>query len=287
MTQIPELIASKNGALIRQNLAEVEARMLQEPQVECQVFHHFGPGVYIREVHIPAGTFSVGHHQKFDHMNVMLKGRVTMLNDDGTTSELQAPFVYVSKPGRKIGYIHEDMVWQNIYATPETDIETLEAHFIDKSEQWQENADMHMAVQRLQREPDREDYRAMLIETGFTEEIARHQSEAQHDRIDVLIPKVKLAESPIEGKGLFATANIAAGEFIAMARIGNNRTQAGRYTNHAQHPNARMISIESGDIALIALVDIAGCHGGQDGEEITVDYRVALHVAQEMNLCLR
>ena len=36
--------------------------------------------------------------------------------------------------------------------------------------------------------------------------------------------------------------------------------------------------MESGDIYLVALRDIAGCKGGNLGEEITVDYRQALTV---------
>jgi hypothetical protein len=37
---------------------------------------------------------------------------------------------------------------------------------------------------------------------------------------------------------------------------------------------------ESGDIDLVALTDIQGCRGGQDGEEITVDYRRTLEYAR-------
>lgn len=258
-------------------LQVVEKTMLDMPQVDCPVIHRFGPGVYIREVMIPAGTFAIGHHQNFEHMNVMLKGRVTVLNDDGSTAELAAPMMFVGKPGRKIGYIHEDVVWLNVYATTETDVETLENTFITKSDAWLENsASKSMAL--LKNTVDADDYRKVLAEFGFTEEQARAQAENQADMIDLPFGnyKIKVAQSAIEGKGLFATADIAPGEIIAPARIGGMRTIAGRYTNHSVTPNARMVMLDNGDINLVATAPIAGCKGGQDGNEITINYREAL-----------
>jgi hypothetical protein len=121
-------------AAIAANPEMLTREMLKHDQADCPVVHHFGPGVYMREVKIPAGALAVGHHQNFDHMNVLLKGRLTVVNDDGSTSELAAPMMFVGRPGRKIGYIHEDVVWLNIYATDETDIEKLEATLVTKSQ---------------------------------------------------------------------------------------------------------------------------------------------------------
>ena len=105
------------------DISELESKMLEVEQVECPVIHRFGPGMYIREVRISAGTLAVGHEQLFDHMNLFLQGNVIMLNEDGTTSDLKAPMIFTGQPGRKVGYIVEDMVWLNIYATEETDID--------------------------------------------------------------------------------------------------------------------------------------------------------------------
>jgi hypothetical protein len=35
---------------------DVERKMLLLPQADCPLHHHFGPGLYVREVHIPAGA---------------------------------------------------------------------------------------------------------------------------------------------------------------------------------------------------------------------------------------
>jgi len=58
--------------------------MLKVKQAECPVVHRFGPGIYIREVTIPYGTFSIGHYQTIEHLNIMLEGKVIMVNEDGS-----------------------------------------------------------------------------------------------------------------------------------------------------------------------------------------------------------
>ena len=265
---------------------EVERKMLLLPQADCPLHHHFGPGIYVREVHIPAGAIAIGHHQKTVHMNVMIKGRVLMLNEDGSSRELVAPMTFVGQPGRKVGYILEDVVWQNIYPTDETDVEKLEATYLDKSDSWLEHKATRDAIKALSHETDLDDYRLALEEEGFTEEIARSQSENEDDQIPMPYgwSKVSVRDSLIEGKGLFANHTISAGEIIAPGRIDGKRTPAGRYTNHAKDPNAEMVKLLNGDINLVAITDIYGCKGGSIGDEITIDYRQALALSKPLEV---
>jgi SET domain len=248
----------------------LERWMLTQPQAPCHVRHRFAPGLYIREVTIPADTFAVGHFQKTDHMNVMLSGRVTVMREGGGTETLVAPQSFVAPPGRKVGYVHEDMVWLNIYATDETDVETLEALFLDKS-------DTYLESQKPLALLADGDYGRMLEDLGVTAEQVRAQSENTSDQIP--FPqgdyKVKVGRSRIEGQGLIATADIKHGEIICPGRIDGMRTPAGRYINHAKEPNAKMYG-HARAIYVVALRDIEGCRGGQDGEEITVNYRQAV-----------
>ena len=74
-----------------------------------------------------------------------------------------------------------------------------------------------------------------------------------------------------------ACADIQKGETICCVRRDGKRTPAGRFTNHSGKPNAKMFQDDLG-IHLRALRDISGSRGGQDGEEITVDYRQAFAV---------
>jgi hypothetical protein len=257
-------------------LDKPEQTLLQFPQVKCSVVHHFGPGVCIREVFMPAGTLAIGHKQKFDHLNIMLRGAVMIVKDDGGTQVLTAPMIFTGKAGRKIGYILEDMVWQNVYATELTDPDAVEAFFVEKSEDWLQDQQAKLAVEKLNRVEDREDYFKLLDECGIPHELAKQQSENEYDQKWVDSQITRVAESPIEGKGLFLTSPLKSGDIICAARIDGYRTQGGRFTNHSKTPNAEMVKLPNGDIDLVALVDIEGCKGGDMGTEITIDYRQAL-----------
>jgi hypothetical protein len=261
------------------NVEEAEKAMLQLPQVDCPVVHHFGPNLCIREVFMPKGTMAVGHKQKFKHMNVLLKGKVMMLNEDGSTKVLEAPFIFEGQAGRKIGYVLEDMVWQNIYSTDLQDSNDVEEFFIEKSENWQNDQNIKLSIQKVTKEADRNDYQKLLKECGISHEIAKEQSENEEDQISVFSNIVRVADSAIEGKGLFLTSPIKKGDVICQARIQGKRTQAGRFTNHSVFPNAKMVLLPNGDIDLVAIRDIDGCKGGSLGEEITIDYRQALSLS--------
>jgi hypothetical protein len=247
-------------------------------QVSCPVVHRFGPGIYIREVTIPAGSVAVGHHQKLEHNNIFLKGKVTMLNADGSTTNISAPMIFTSKPGRKIGYVHEDVVWLNVYATEEKDIEKLEEQFLEKEPSFIEAQNIKACSLLLETSVNHNDYDLVLKEFGFTHDQVRDIVENTMDLIDLPSGgyKIKVGRSSIDGKGLIATADIHPGEIIAPARISGKRTIAGRYTNHSVYPNAKMFESKNGNIDLVAISKISGCMGGFDGEEITINNRDSL-----------
>jgi len=275
-----DLVQIGNTALkVFTNVEEAEKAMLQLPQVDCPLVHHFGPNLCIREVFMPKGTMAVGHKQKFKHMNVLLKGKVMMLNEDNSTKILEAPFIFEGEPGRKIGYVLEDMVWQNIYATDLKDSNEVEEFFVEKSENWQNDHNVKLSIEKVAKEADRNDYQKLLKECGISHEIAKEQSENEEDQISVFSNIVRVADSAIEGKGLFLTSPIKEGDVICQARIQGKRTQAGRFTNHSVFPNAKMVLLPNGDIDLVAIRDIDGCKGGSLGEEITIDYRQALSLS--------
>lgn len=118
------------------NVERVIEISLQHPQVDPHLVHHFGPGVCIREIQLPAGVFAVGHYHTKPTVNLFLKGKVLVLKEDNTTQLLEAPMIFTSYPGRKIGFIVEDMVWQEIWPSDETDIEKLEADFLNKEQSY-------------------------------------------------------------------------------------------------------------------------------------------------------
>ena len=127
------VVALKDNSLLEQRVNNLYEAAAAQPQIQCEEKHHFGPNIYIKEVTMPAGTLIIGKHHRMDHLCNMVSGRMRILQEDGTTKELVAPITFMAKPGRKVAYIIETVVFQNIYSTPETDIEKLENMCVDNS----------------------------------------------------------------------------------------------------------------------------------------------------------
>ena len=109
----------------RSKVDRLEASMLNVPQTDCPVRHHFAPGMYGREITIPKGTVLVGAVHKRDSLVVLSAGRLQLVTDDGTV-EIAAPHTRVCKAGAKNAALAlEDSVWTNFFATDETDTDKL------------------------------------------------------------------------------------------------------------------------------------------------------------------
>ena len=124
-------ISPKVDAFLTQkveNLLDVSRKM---PQIKCEEKHHFGPNIYIKEVTMPAGSVIIGKSHKIEHVCNMMSGRMIVVQEDRSKVELVAPMTFIGKPGRKVAYILETVVFQNIYATDETDIVKLEHMFVE------------------------------------------------------------------------------------------------------------------------------------------------------------
>jgi hypothetical protein len=119
---------------ISQKVENLLAQVEQMPQVDCQTKHYFGPSIYIREVTMPAGSVVIGKPHRKEHMCVMLQGRMIVMDAEGNQRELVAPMTFVGGPGRKVAYILETTVFQNILATDETDIDVLENMLVDNTQ---------------------------------------------------------------------------------------------------------------------------------------------------------
>lgn len=240
-------------------------KLLELPQPKANVRHIFGDHVYMRELVVAAGILLVGREHRGEHGCLLVRGRLVFFNEDGTQTEMAAPAEFTAGAGRKVARVEEDTTFVNTWATDETDIETLERLIF---------ADELPPDTRPMIEPDG-DFEALVKAEGATPEAVRRASE----RTDDCCPfpfgayKVKVGRSLIEGRGLIATADIDAGEYIAPGTWGNKRTPAGRYTNHAKAPNAAFHYDGAGTAWLVALKPIAGSVGAQDGEEVTIDYR--------------
>lgn len=272
-----------NDLALLKDVDKAEAALMQLPQAQAPVEHSFGPGLYIRTVFLPAGTIAIGHEQLFPHMNVMLTGRVQMIDCKGNLVEVVAPCSFIGAPGRKVGRILEDTIWQNIYATTETDVDKLEAHFIKKSDQFLQVQHNQLAIDHDKFQYCRDDYAKLLEQLNTTEQQVQQIVQNTDDQLeDTGYKTYRLCPSPIHGTGVFVEQPADPGFVIGIAKFGEKRMPLGRYTNHSPTPNAEMRQSVDGNIYLVATKYITGRQGGFQGDEVVIDYRKALELTQRI-----
>ncbi len=139
-------------AILNTQIEELEGILLNGPTIEPKIDHTFSPGVYMRTMEMPAGSIIIGHMHKTDHINILLKGKISVVID-GELRNLSAPYIVVSSAGtRKVAYVHEDVVWANVHATSETDIVKLEEQLIQKSETFKRHEIEALASKQLTNE---------------------------------------------------------------------------------------------------------------------------------------
>jgi hypothetical protein len=89
---------------------------------EVPTFHRFTPGMYIREVHVPAGTIFTSVTHKTQHPFVLSKGVCDICNEVGDVERYHAPYTGITEPGtRRVFLVHEDMVLTTFHVTEITD----------------------------------------------------------------------------------------------------------------------------------------------------------------------
>jgi len=111
---------------------ELEAAVASMPPREFDTFHHFSPGLYGREIRIPAGSMLTGRTHSGKCLNIVC-GDISVANEeDGSVRRIVGHEVFESQPGtRRLGMTHAPTIWTCIHANPtnETDPEKLMAMF--------------------------------------------------------------------------------------------------------------------------------------------------------------
>lgn len=287
---------------VRVKIEALEAEWKKLPQVDIPVIHRYSGGIYAREIIIPADTFITGRVYKDDHFDVMVYGDVTVTSDDGRKRLTGFNISNGNQGKKRAGYTHAETKWITFCSSEEMDeddyldhltvekfselsegvglideseiVKTFRAQVSYKSTDYAAYKSGYLAAigKQCREDIDRLDYKATLEEYGFTEEVARAQSEDESNQVSTDENyKVSVMPSMIEGDGLFSQSTFTEGETIMPARINGKRTEAGRYTNHSLYPNAVMVMVGN-DIDLVAKETI------DSGDEITTDYRDSLNL---------
>ena len=120
---------------VRAKVQLLAAEMQKHPQIEIPVFHHFLPGLYIREIHVPKDALTVGKIHKYPCLNFLSKGERTTLID-GHMVRIKAPHVHWTPGGhQRFSYTHEDSVWITTHWSDERDIDRLEHDLVANTEE--------------------------------------------------------------------------------------------------------------------------------------------------------
>lgn len=241
----------------------LQREVAKMPQVELPTNHYFADGMYCRELFRPAGTLIVGKVHLKEHFYIVASGTVCVTTDQGVR-EVTGPEVIVSQPGTKRAVLAlTDATCFTVHRTELTDLDEIERELIEPDAEA-----LFDARNRLKPLTDQDDYKRVVMESGYSNEEIQRFCTNEADRIPM--PEgfcVEVRDSQIHGKGIFACADFVTGEIIAPARIGVMRTPAGRYTNHSINPNGQYVREAEDRISLVATRDIP------KGGEITINYR--------------
>lgn len=107
---------------------ELEAAIVasEKPRAVCPIRHRFTPGLYIREIFIPAGTLLTSMEHRFEHPFVISQGIVEVYSETEGAVIYRAPHTGITPPGTRRGILAlEDTVWTTFHVTDETDVEKI------------------------------------------------------------------------------------------------------------------------------------------------------------------
>lgn len=94
------------------------------------IANYFSKDVYAREMKLKKGTYLVGKIHKYQNLNILSEGEVSIISIDGVM-KVKAPYTFVASPGAKrLFFAHEDCTWTVIHGTDLTDVDEIEKVFL-------------------------------------------------------------------------------------------------------------------------------------------------------------
>jgi hypothetical protein len=122
----PEKIQFRHNVLVLQEglMDKIANGEIESTLDDCTLTHHFSPvdekygcGTYAREMFIPKGTVIIGKIHRHQHLNFIMKGKVSVATEFGK-KYFEAPHVFISEVGLKRAvYAEEDTIWVTVHLT--------------------------------------------------------------------------------------------------------------------------------------------------------------------------
>ena len=117
----------------REQIVQLQNSMAPMACVPPEPIHMFAPGMYLRELTVPAGMLVVGKIHKHSHFLVVLSGRAQVVSEFGR-EEMTAGHVSVSQAGvKRVVLALEDTRFLTVHANAEgsQDLAVIEAEHIE------------------------------------------------------------------------------------------------------------------------------------------------------------
>lgn len=129
------LVAQTPPAVGREAIAALEKAMRTEIQagnfediVDSMALEHFFiPGVYARQLTVPAGTVIVGRVHLHPCFTIIMTGEVTVHTAEGRRTITGPVFFRTEAGAQRAVYAHTESVWITIHRSDKTDLDDLKA----------------------------------------------------------------------------------------------------------------------------------------------------------------
>jgi hypothetical protein len=236
-----------------EQIKSLEDYCLTLPQVDIKTIERFIGSMYCREIIIPKGVTLTSRVYKRGYVDIMLSGDITISDTNGVY-RLTGLNILEGPAGRKrAGYAHEETRWLTVHDMFDINKNPIEDISFEQVPQYKEYEAQNAKQSFLQ----------FLTESKLLENDVRDQSENEPYE-EIQSDSYYIAESPIEGKGIFSSVPFRCGEIIGPMVINGIKTQLGRYTNHSGYPNA----IYNGE-------NMMTIRAIETGQEITTCYQMS------------
>ena len=123
----------ENPAPTRDQIIRLQEAMLPQQCEQPEPTHFFAPGMYLRELTVPAGMLLVGKTHKHAHFLVVTKGRAEVISEFGRTV-VEPGHISVSQAGvKRVVLALEDTQFITVHLNPSDtqDLSVVEAEHIE------------------------------------------------------------------------------------------------------------------------------------------------------------
>lgn len=147
--QLPQSDASDTPLPSMDDIKRLQQAMLPHAVNPPDPSHFFAPGMYMRELTVPAGMLVVGKIHKHDHFLIVTKGRAIVASVFGR-EEVTAGHLSVSKAGvKRVVLAIEDTQFVTIHAnaTDTQDLDAIESAHIEHEQLAMPSREVQEALQ--------------------------------------------------------------------------------------------------------------------------------------------